>query len=87
MEDMDYSYYDYQYSDWDVDTVDLHFVSGDSHSSLTHLTIILTAYGLKEPLLSWMALYIFVKKSKMPRKISQANFLVQGFLPEKRHFH
>jgi hypothetical protein len=64
MEDMDYSYYDYQYSDWDVDTVDLHFVSGDSHSSLTHLTIILTAYGLKEPLLSWMALYIFVKKIK-----------------------
>jgi hypothetical protein len=29
MEDMDYSYYDYQYSDWALDTVDLHFVSGN----------------------------------------------------------
>jgi hypothetical protein len=28
MEEADYSYYDYQYSDWDLDTVDLHFVSG-----------------------------------------------------------
>ena len=28
MADADYSYYDYQYSDWDIDTVDFHFVSG-----------------------------------------------------------
>jgi hypothetical protein len=28
MAETEYSYYDYQYSDWDMDTVDFHFVSG-----------------------------------------------------------